>query len=281
MTKHHPSRRQCLRAIGAATVSTLALGTPVMRAASGSPSSLSTEDLIRVLGRSDGGISARWTDGVLTAHVDSKTTPLFRVLSQIFARHRRRADGSFDVVVFELAYFTDLQHRELLETWRNPFTDVTVTVPKTILGPTPYRITADQRVERELRFSGGVPFDHRFSLDTSGGDLWVTESLDSVMPAPAPGVPGFGFHENFIYHTSVASLDDSSQPCVGAQVQKINVLSWRPWMLMGDVRGVTMTRAHGRVIDDLARLPDAFKRLNAAHSDGLLDELESVLRFAD
>ena len=280
MAEHRPSRRRCLRAIGAAALTTWASGTPVTHAV-GRASSLSTDDLVRVLGRSDGGVSVRWTDGVLTAHVDSKTTPCFRVLSQIFSRHRRRTDGGFDTVVFELAYFTDLERRELLETWRNPFTAVTVTVPKTVLGPTPYRITAEQRVERETRFSGGVPFDHRFSVDASGDDLWVTESLDSIMPSPAPGVPGFGFHENFVYHTSADSLLDRSRPCVGARVQKINVLSWRPWMLMGDVRGLTMTRAHGRVIDDLAQLPDAFKRLNAAHSEGLLDDLESVLRIAD
>ena len=73
-------------------------------------------DLLRVIGRPDGAVAIRWTDGVLTGHVDAKSVPLCRVLSQIFSRHRPRADGGFDTVVFELAYFTDLDRRGLLDT---------------------------------------------------------------------------------------------------------------------------------------------------------------------
>lgn len=281
MTSKRLSRRRCLQAIGATATTALAAGVVPTRASTAARPALSTTDLVRILGRADGGISVRWTDGILTAHVDSKTTPLFRVMSQIFSRHRRRDDGGFDTKVFELAYFADLERRELLETWRNPFTGTTVSVPKTVLGPTPYLITAQQRVERDTRFSGGVPFDHRFVIDAEAEDLWVTESLDSVMPSPAPGIPGFGFHENFVYHTTPSALRDPSRVCVGAAVQKVNVLSWRPWMLMGDIRGVTMTRAHGRVLDDMAKLPETFKRLNALHGKGVLDDLEGVLRFAD
>ena len=140
-------------------------------------------DLLRVIGRSDGAVAIRWTDGVLTGHVDAKSAPLCRVLSQIFSRHRPRSDGGFDTVVFELAYFTDLDRRELLETWTNPFTGKTVAVPKTMLGPTPYVITPALQAVRELRYSGGAPFTHRFVVESAQDDLWVTESLDSVMPA--------------------------------------------------------------------------------------------------
>ena len=62
-------------------------------------------------------------------------------------------------------------------------------------------------------------------------------------------------------------------------MQKSNVLSFRPWMLMGDRRGTTVTRAHGKVIDDMSLLPKAFRDLNAGHGNGLLDDLEGVLRL--
>jgi hypothetical protein len=60
-------------------------------------------------------------------------------------------------------------------------------------------------------------------------------------------------------------------------VQKSNVLSYRPWMLMGDRPGTTTTRAHGRVLDDPARLPPAFLALNREHGRDILDGLERQL----
>jgi hypothetical protein len=113
------NRRQWLVGLGACTT----LG---MAAAAADPHPL--RDLIRVIGREDGGLAVRWSDGVLSAHVDAEATPLFRVLSQIYSRHRRRVDGGYDTVVLELACFADLETREVLETWRNPYAGMTVPV---------------------------------------------------------------------------------------------------------------------------------------------------------
>lgn len=268
------NRRTALVGLGAA-VGASAL--PSLAQSGASHSTFAVTDLIPVIGRPDGGVAIRWTDGVLTGHVDAKSVPLCRVLSQIFSRHRLRADGGFDTVVFELAYFTDLETRELLESWVNPMTGKTVAVPKTMLGPSPYVITPSLQAVRELRYSGGVPFSHRFLVESTSEDLWVTESLDSVMPAPAPGVPPFGFHENFTYRASRAAVRDRRS--LDTLVQKHNVLSWRPWMMMQGVVGITTTRAYGRVIDDVARLPDAFQRLNARHGQGIVDDLPGLLKF--
>ena len=48
---------------------------------------------------------------------------------------------------------------------------------------------------------------------------------------------------------------------------------------MGDRRGTTVTRAHGRVIDELSQLPEVFKQLNVKHGAGVVDELDKTLRF--
>jgi len=48
-------------------------------------------------------------------------------------------------------------------------------------------------------------------------------------------------------------------------------------MLMGERPGTTTTRAHGRVLDDPARLPAAFVALNREHGGDLLEGLERQL----
>jgi hypothetical protein len=234
--------------------------------------------VVRVIGRADGGLAVRWTDGVLSANVGAEATPLFRVLSQIYSRHRRRADGGYDAIVLELVYFAELGTGRLLDTWRNPFTGMDVPVPKTTLGPTPFVIRPTLVAERAAAFSAGAAFEQSYGIERSGGDdVWVTESLDSVIPAPAPEAPPFGFHEHFTFHASAAALDGDSRAHVPCVVQKSNVLSYRPWMLMGDLPGTTTTRAHGRVIDDLARLPPVFLALNREHGRAVLDDLERQL----
>jgi hypothetical protein len=236
------------------------------------------ETVVRVVGRSDGGIAVRWTDGVLSALVGAEATPLLRVLSQIYSRHRRRADGGWDVVLLELVYFLDLRTRELLTTWRNPLTGQDVPVPQTTLGPTPFTIRPDLVAERDPQFTAGGRFEHRYAIDLPGGDdLWITESLDSVIPPPAAGLPPFGFHEYFGFHASRSALAERSRAHVPCTVQKTNVLGWRPWMLMGDRPGTTLTRASGRVLDDPAQLPPAIQALNRAHGRAVLEGLEKAL----
>ena len=236
------------------------------------------DDIVRIVGRADGGIAARWTDGVLSANVGAEATPLFRVLSQIYSRHRRRADGGYDVVVLELVYFTDLQTRQLLQTWRNPFIGQDVPVPQTTLGPTPFVIRPSLVAERAAAFSAGAKFEQRYDIESADGDdVWVTEALDSVIPPPADSLPAFGFHEHFTFQASRAALAVRSRAHVPCIVQKSNVLSYRPWMLMGDRPGTTTTRAHGRVLDDPARLPPTFLALNHEHGRAVLDGLERQL----
>lgn len=247
-------------------------------AAAGIDPTARLDAIVRVIGRSDGGIAVRWTDGVLSANVGAEATPLFRVLSQIYSRHRRRADGGYDAVVLEVVYFVDLATGALLQTWRNPWSGQDAPVPVTTLGPTPFVIRPSLAAERAAAFSAGAAFSQRYDLQTSGGDdVWVTEALDSVIPAPAEGAPDFGFHEHFTFHASRAALDQRSRAHVPSIVQKSNVLSYRPWMLMGTRPGTTTTRAHGRVLDDPARLPPAFLALNRAHGRDVLGNLDRQL----
>ncbi len=274
------TRRDLL--LAAAAGPTTALASPPSFAARAATPELDPatrlEAIVRVVGRADGGIAVRWTDGVLSASVGAESTPLFRVLSQIYSRHRRRADGGYDAVVLEIVYFVDLATRQLLQAWRNPYSGQDVPVPLTTLGPTPFVIRPSLAAERAAAFSAGAAFSQRYDLETSGGDdVWVTESLDSVIPPPADGAPPFGFHEHFTFHASRAALGDRSRAHVASIVQKSNVLSYRPWMLMGDRPGTTTTRAHGRVLDEFTQLPPEFAALNRAHGGAVLEGLDRQL----
>lgn len=82
--------------VAAAAGPALPLGTPSSRSPSpatpGIDPTARLDAIVRVIGRSGGGIAVRWTDGVLSATVGAEATPLFRVPSQIHTRPRPGAN---------------------------------------------------------------------------------------------------------------------------------------------------------------------------------------------
>ncbi len=238
------------------------------------------ETMIRIMGRTDGGVAIRWTHGVLAGVVEQETTQLLGISQQVFTRHRRREDGGFDAVYLELVYFTDLKSGEVLEEWSNPYTDRKVTVPAQVLGPTPIQIPLDLKVINEPYPMEGIVNTHWLEpLPTLGDDVSFNERIDSYVPPMTEGGAPLKFHEVFAFRASSASLRNTNSPHVAATVDKFNVISWRPWMEMSDVDGVTMSRGAGRVIADYEYLPSDLAAKNEAHFPDVIAEIEDYLEI--
>lgn len=238
------------------------------------------DTMIRIMGNTDGGVAIRWTHGVLSGVVDQETTQLLGISQQVFTRHRRREDGSFDAVYLELVYFTDLKSGEVLEQWSNPYTDRKVTVPAQVLGPTPIKIPLNLKVINEPYPMEGIVNTHWLEpLPTLGGDVSFNERIDSYVPPMTEGGAPLKFHEVFAFRASSASLSNRKLPHVPATVDKFNIISWRPWMEMSDVDGVTMSRGAGRVITDYQELPPDLAEKNQTFFPDVIAEIEDYLEI--
>ncbi|MEE8305783.1 MAG: hypothetical protein V3R81_00885 [Gammaproteobacteria bacterium] len=94
--------------------------------------------VFRMRGREDGRITMGWLKARRFGVVDAEITPLFGMITGTFGRYRVLADGSIVNNSFELAFYTDLESGEVLETFTLPYTGKTVSVPRLMLGrPTP------------------------------------------------------------------------------------------------------------------------------------------------
>lgn len=234
--------------------------------------------MIRIMGRTDGGIAIRWTHGVLSGIVGQETTPLLGVSQQIFSRHRRRGDGSFDTTYLELVYFTDLNTDTVPEEWINPYTGRVTPVPTQILGPTRFYLPLDLTVVNEPYPMEGIENAHWLEpKPVAGGDVLFDERIDSYVPPMTEGGKPITFHEVFSFRASVDALENTSAPHVDATVDKVNVISWRPWMDMDDVEGVSLSRGGGRVITDYDDLPADLAEKNATYFPDVIDELDDYL----
>ncbi len=236
------------------------------------------ETMIRIMGRTDAGIAIRWTHGVLSGIVDQETTQLLRVSQQIFSRHRRRNDGSFDAVYLEFVYFTDPDTDKVPEEWTNPYTGRTIPIPTQILGPTRFHIPLSLTIVNEPYAMEGIVNTHWLEpLPSAGGDVLFNERIDSYVPAMTDDGKPIKFHEVFAFRAPLDELTETSSPHVPATVDKVNIISWRPWMDMDEIDGVSMSRGGGRVITDYDDLPADLAQKNEIFFPDVVDEMEDYL----
>ncbi len=230
------------------------------------------------MGRIDGGIAIRWTHGILSGIVEQETTQLLGVSQQIFSRHHRRADGSFDAVYLEFVYFTDLKTNAVLEEWANPYTGRAVAVPTQILGPTRFHIPLSLTVVNEPYAMEGIVNTHWLEpLPAAGGDVLFNERIDSYVPPMTKNGMPIKFYEVFAFRAPLAALSGQSSSHVDATVDKVNVISWRPWMDMGEIDGVSMSSGGGRVIANYDDLPTDLAQKNETFFPDVVDEMEDYL----
>ena len=236
------------------------------------------DDMIRIMGRTDGGVAVRWTRGVLSGIVEQRTTQLLGVSQQIFTRHRRTADGGFDAAYLELVYFTDLASGEVEDRWRNPYTGRHVALPAQVLGPTRLRIPPSLTVINQPFALPGVENKHWLEpFEFAGDDVSFNERIDSYVPAMSEAGAPLVFHEVFSFHASRKALSDRASSYVPATVHKVNVISWRNWMDMKGVNGVTMSHASGRIVRSLADIPADLAEKNGRYFASVVENLDENL----
>ena len=85
---------------------------------------------IKMRGSLDDRLCIGWVMGRRYAVVEHKAIPMMNLMAATFTQYRQVRDDAFEAKSLEVAYFTDLDSRKLLETWNNPVTGKVVDVPQ-------------------------------------------------------------------------------------------------------------------------------------------------------
>lgn len=176
-------------------------------------------------------VSARYY-GIIADRMD----PLFAVTSAVFSRSRALADGSFETVNAEIAWFTDPESGKVLDTYHNPYTGEDVKVPQGGYAPSKLRFGPDLKLHLEKEVPGLEMSHEVLPFDVRGDDVWVTERTRTAMSFPGASKP-FRYSESNTFHASKAAMEAPGATRVPVQVSFTNVCSWRPWLNMGDRPG--------------------------------------------
>jgi len=234
--------------------------------------------ITKMRGSIDDRLSIGWVIGTRYAVLDHKAVPMMGLLAATFTRYRRIREDAFEARSLEVAYFTDLAERRLIETWKNPVTGKVVDVPMTRMGPSRFVLTADgldlQVAAGEAR---GLELNHRFEPAViRGDDVWITEVID-VSNDPRPDQEPFVYNEMTTYQAKLSDLADPAQPTVPTNVSFHGLVTFRPWMGFGDTPGHTTAHGAGTRAARIEDLPPYWLELtDRYHPDVLNDSLGAL-----
>lgn len=240
-------------------------------------------DLIaKVLGSTDGGERHAY----MKFHVfgfagDGNIVPMFTMNNYIIQDWTPLDDGDYEVAHREVAYYSEFDTDEPIDSFKNPFTGEVVELPQFVLGPVPRTYSVE-------------PSDSRASFDadplniTMIGDRVYVPTLSSIvypnMLSPEEWGPYSSGETVFwdsmtVFSADVADVFDPNKTHVDADIHMQNLISWAPNLKMGQNPGRSMVRAYGQHINGFDDLPANIRKNLETLTPEIFDENWTEMRM--
>lgn len=189
---------------------------------------------------------------------DGNLIPFFTLNNYIVQKWKPAEDGTFEVQHYEVGYYSKFDSTEPLDNWKNPLTDETIKLPHFVLGPVP-RLYGPGIGENADTFAPDplnitmigdrvyVPTLTRFKYDNR---------LDPAeFGAYSSGSKTF-WDSMLVFSADIEDVFDEDKTHVDADIHMQNLVSWAPYLKLGQSPGRTMVRAYGQHISGYDALPD-------------------------
>ncbi|MDX2221620.1 MAG: DUF1838 family protein [Rhodospirillaceae bacterium] len=232
--------------------------------------------VMKLFGATDDRVCFGFVQGLYYGVVDNRMTPLYGVLAAVVNRYAARADGTYDGKTFEVAYFTDWNTGERLETFKNPYTGETVEVPVTRAGPHHIHLGPNGRIIPPGESAGRDVRQAFLPLRVVNDHVWLIEEILAHTPA-ADGRPGFTLNSVTNWSGRVADVLDPKQAAVPAEVHYNAMVNWRPWLKMGDRPGFLLGNAAGRTVASIDQLPPNYVALTKKLHPDVFEDPKALL----
>ncbi len=216
--------------------------------------------------------------GLYYGVVNNKITPLYGVLAGTVARYKQIDEWRYEGASFEVAYFTEWETGEVMETFDNPYTGETVEVPHTRLGPSKLIIGLDGReIPSDSPRLAGMDINHRFIPPRVEHDTVVlVEEIRVGTPEDFSG-PQFHYNEVTTYRAQMADLANPDVMIANDSTHFNGIVSWRPWLKMGDHRGHLFGTATGGRYATVDDYPPYYVEMTNKHHPDVFGDTAALL----
>ncbi|MDE0800550.1 MAG: DUF1838 family protein [Rhodospirillaceae bacterium] len=247
--------------------------------------------LHRMRGSEDGRIAMGWLKGQRYGVVDGEITPLMGMVTGTFARHKVRDDGAVEISSFELAFYTDFQTGDLLDTLTIPYTGKTVEVPRLLLGPNKRTIrpvfhelmemggeVGRTESETAMRPVGSTRLERWLGpVTVKDSNVWITEASSAKLVPANPEADKVIYSESVTYKADYEDVVNSDLPTITSTMSYTGITSWRPWMQMGEHSGHTTSHALGSKSFDVGGLPDDYRAMAEKYYPDAIKDPAAIL----
>jgi hypothetical protein len=235
--------------------------------------------LMKIYGATDDRVCFGYVSGLFYGLVEQQLTPLFGILGATFNRYVPRSDGTYDGRALEIAYLTDLESGERLETFKNPYTgEVLRDIPISRFGPRPIRVGPSAAERLPVPGVDRVVVQRFLPFRIVHDKVWLVEEIQArFVPDEGPPLRTTSVTN---YGAKISEVLDPTLKTVGTEVSYTDTVNWMPWLNMGDRPGVVMGNATGRTVPSIDDLPPEHIALTREFHPDVLDDPKALLTFS-
>ncbi len=238
--------------------------------------------LIKIRASMDDRIVMGGVKGLYYGVVNNKITPLYGVLAGTMARYKQLDEWRYEGVSFEVAYFTDWETGEVMETFDNPYTGETVEVPHTRMGPSKLIIGIDGReIPSDNPALAGMDISHRFIPPRIANDMVIlVEEIHAGTPDDFTG-PQFHYNEVTTYRAKAADVANPEVMLANDSTHFNGIVTWRPWLKMAGHPGHLFGTATGGRYASVEEYPPYYVEMTNKHHPDVFGDTAALLASAD
>ena len=189
---------------------------------------------------------------------EGNIVPFFTMNNYVIQKWRPgEKPGDYWVDHYEVAYYSKFDEEEAIDTWENPLTGETVEIPHFVLGPLPRSYSA-KRSDDAATFAPD-PLNITMIGDRVYIPTLTTIQMPNRMPegdwGPYDTGPTTYWDSMLVFSADIEDVFNDDLTHTDAEIHMQNLVSWAPYLKMGDHPGRTMVRAYGQHISGFDALP--------------------------
>lgn len=208
----------------------------------------SVDAFVRMRGNTDGTDSiADWHVTMFIVEPGKRAMPVMRLDGFNVGRAIKQADGSYQWLSREVAYYRDLKTGKIIDKWENPLTGKTNDVLQVINDPVNGKF---------------APATFSVPWKAKGDDVFLTTDVPLAYPnALQPGDypeestgPTYFASEHFLFFAKMADFDNPKLASVPATYAWTRTGPWLPWMKLGQRPGYVLYSGQGKKLKNASEL---------------------------
>lgn len=189
---------------------------------------------------------------------DGNLIPFFSMNNYVIQKWTPSDGAEFEVQHYEVAYYSKFDSAEPLDEWENPLTGETVKLPHFVLGPVT-RAYGPGLGESPASFAPDP-----MNITMIGDRVYIPtltkiQFPNSLRPeewGPYSNGPITYWDSMLVFSADVEDVFNDDLTHVDAEMHMQNLVSWAPYLKLGQSPGRTMVRAYGQHISGYDALPE-------------------------